>query len=168
MDAGSFDIVPMERTYWPWVHRIYEQGIESGFATFETSAPDWREWDRSHLDQCRLVARRPHRVIGWAALSPVSDRCVYGGVAEVSIYVDRAFQRRGVGSRLMRALIKESESAGIWTLQAGVFPFNKASVELARRAGFRVVGVRERLGKLNGEWRDVVLMERRSGRVGLS
>ncbi len=157
----------MERAHWPWVRRIYEQGIDSGFATFETSTPDWCDWNAAHLKPCRLVALRGERVVGWAALSPVSDRCVYGGVAEVSIYVDRAHHRRGVGSRLMRHLIKESEATGIWTLQAGVFPANVASLELARTAGFRVVGVRERLGKLEGRWHDVVLMERRSDRVGL-
>lgn len=167
MDAASVDIVPLEQIHWPPVRRIYVQGIESGFATFETRVPEWHDWHASHLHRCRLVARRNDRVVGWAALSPVSERVVYGGVAEVSVYVDRDFQGQGIGSKLLRRLVKESEAAGVWTLQAGVFRNNVASLQLHRRAGFRVVGVRDRLGKLNGVWRDVILLERRSDRVGL-
>lgn len=157
----------MGRTHWPEVRRIYQQGIETGFATFETGTPEWKAWDAAHLERCRLVARHGLDVVGWAALSPVSDRCVYGGVAEVSLYVDRDHRGKGIGSSLLRHLVKASEAAGIWTLQAGIFKDNPVSLELHRRAGFRVVGVRERLGKLNGRWRDVVLLERRSDRVGL-
>lgn len=157
----------MARTHWPAVRRIYQQGIETGFATFETGAPEWKDWDASHIPRCRLVARHDGEVVGWAALSAVSDRCVYGGVAEVSLYVDQDHRGQGIGSSLLRHLIKASEAAGIWTLQAGIFKDNRVSLELHRRAGFRVVGVRERLGKLNGRWRDVVLLERRSDRVGL-
>ncbi|MEJ2217154.1 MAG: GNAT family N-acetyltransferase [Gemmatimonadota bacterium] len=166
MDLGTVIMRPMLHQDWPRVRRIYQQGIETGFATFETGAPEWKDWDRAHLRHCRLVAELKDMVIGWAALSAVSGRCVYGGVAELSIYVDPDIHGQGIGSRLMRRLIKESESAGIWTLEAGVFPDNVRSLELARRAGFRVVGVRRRIGKLNGRWRDVVLLERRSERVG--
>lgn len=155
---------------WDRVRSIYEQGIATGLATFETTAPAWAEWDEEHLEACRLVAETgvPAHVVGWAALSPVSDRCVYGGVAEVSVYVDAASHGQGVGSTLLARLIEESEAEGFWTLQAGVFAENAASVRVHERAGFRVVGVREKLGKLGDEWRDVLLLERRSDRVGVS
>lgn len=148
------------------VLEIYGEGIAAGHATFETEVPSWDEWDRGHLEACRLVAEEDERVLGWAALSPVSDRCVYGGVAEVSVYVGEAERGRGVGSGLLRALVKASEDEGLWTLQAGIFPENEASVALHRRCGFRVVGRRERLGRLDGSWRDVLLLERRSDVVG--
>lgn len=151
---------------WKAVRQIYVQGIETGMATFETTAPEWSDWDRDHLPAPRLVAVSRSRVVGWAALTPVSDRCAYGGVAEVSVYVAEDQRGRGVGSLLLRRLIEDSEAAGIWTLQAGVFPENAGSVRLHLDAGFREVGIRERLGRLNGEWRDVLLLERRSQRVG--
>ena len=141
----------------------YEQGIAGGDATFETEAPSWADWDRSHLKGHRLVALQEGEVVGWAALAPVSERCVYGGVTEDSVYVADAAQRRGVGRVLLENLIEGAERDGIWTIQAGVFPENEASLELHRRCGFRVVGVRERMGRHHGAWRDVVLMERRSG-----
>lgn len=152
---------------WPAVRAIYAEGIATRNATFETDTPEWGAWDRAHLDACRLVARVDGEVAGWAALSPVSDRCVYGGVAEVSVYVASDASGRGVGTALMRALIAASEEAGIWTLQAGIFPENEASIALHRRHGFRPVGVRERLGQHHGQWRDVALLERRSSRVGI-
>lgn len=152
---------------WPAVRRIYEEGIATGDATFETRAPDWDTWDAGHRRDCRLVARRDSEILGWAALSPVSGRCVYGGVAEVSVYVAAAGRDTGVGSALLRALVDASEAAGIWTLQAGIFPENAASVHIHEHAGFRRVGVRERLGCLSGRWRDVVLLERRSPSVGV-
>lgn len=150
------------------VLEIYAEGIATGHATFETEAPSWEAWDETHLEDCRLVAEgaEGERILGWAALSPVSDRCVYGGVAEVSVYVDGAERGRGVGSGLLRALVEASEDEGVWTLQAGVFPENEASVALHRTCGFRVVGRRERLGRLGGRWRDVLLLERRSDVVG--
>jgi L-amino acid N-acyltransferase YncA len=141
---------------------IYGQGIATGDATFETSVPKWDDWDRKHLSHSRLVALSGETVLGWAALSPVSDRCVYGGVAEVSIYVATEARGRGVGRSLLESLVRSSEQNGIWTLQAGVFPENGGSVAIHERCGFRVVGVRERVGKMNGRWRDVVLLERRS------
>jgi L-amino acid N-acyltransferase YncA len=150
---------------WPAVREIYEQGIAGRNATFETEAPDWNAWDRSHLDGHRLVAVEDGRILGWGALAPVSERCVYQGVAEDSVYVDSAAQGRGVGKALLERLVTDAERAGIWTIQTGVFPENEASVALHFRCGFRVVGIRERLGRLDGEWRDVLFLERRSERI---
>ena len=160
-------VTPMTAEDWPSVRQIYEEGIATGNATFEKSAPDYDAWDRGHLSRCRLVAREYGEVAGWAALSPVSSRCVYGGVAEVSVYVRETARGRGVGLALMKALVEESEKAGIWTLQAGIFPENAASIDVHGKVGFRIVGVREKLGVMDGRWRDVVLMERRSGVVGV-
>ncbi len=160
-------ITPMRPEDWPTVREIYRQGIATGDATFERDAPDWESWDRAHLGACRLVARCEGRVIGWAALGPVSRRRVYAGVAEVSIYVEAAARGQGVGKALLHALVQQSEQAGIWTLQAGVFPENAASIALHKRCGFREVGRRERLGQLDGVWRDVLLLERRSKVVGV-
>ena len=158
----------LEPTDWPRVRDIFEQGLATGLATFETSVPEWEEWDREHLSACRLVAVLEGDVAGWAALSPVSDRCVYGGVAELSVYVDPACQGKGVGSMLLESLVRASEDEGFWTLQAGIFPENEGSVRLHERCGFRVIGHRERLGKLGDKWQDVLLLERRSTRVGVS
>lgn len=157
----------MEPQDWPRIEEIYVQGIQTGNATFETASPGWEAWDADHLPACRLVADGDGTIVGWAALSGVSDRCVYGGVAEVSVYVDDAYQGRGIGTLLLRALITASEDAGIWTLQAGIFPENAASIHIHEKLGFRRIGLRERLGKLGDIWRDVVLLERRSDRVGL-
>jgi phosphinothricin acetyltransferase len=162
----EFKLEPMSPADWESVRAIYREGIATGNATFEQSAPEWEQWDDGHLRACRLVARARGEVLGWAALSPVSRRRVYRGVAEVSVYVSGRVRRKGVGTALLTALIESSEREGIWTLQAGIFPENTASVELHRRAGFRVVGTRERLGSMDGRWRDVVLMERRSALVG--
>ena len=163
----SLAIEPLAPADWDAVRRIYLEGIATGNATFEQSAPEWDKWDAGHLEACRLVARAEDDVLGWAALSPVSGRCVYAGVAEVSVYVADGARGRGVGNALMMALIRESEQNGIWTLQAGIFPENAASIKLHQRSGFRLVGTRERPGQLNGRWRDVVLMERRSKTVGV-
>lgn len=145
---------------------IHEQGIRTGDATFETTPPSWEAWDAQHLSHCRLVARLDDEIVGWAALSDVSDRCAYSGVAEASVYVAETARGLGVGSKLLGALIIDSEREDIWTLQAGVFPENVASLALFKRKGFRTVGVRERLGELNGRWRDVLLLERRSRVAG--
>lgn len=162
--------LPVERmlpAHWPGVRAVYAEGLATGDATFETEAPDWERWDASHLRACRLVALAGDgRVAGWAALSPVSTRKVYAGVAEVSVYVAGGFRGRGVGRALLETLVRESESEGIWTLQAGVFPENRASVALHRSCGFREVGRRERLGRLRGRWRDTLLLERRSQTAG--
>lgn len=151
---------------WPEVRRIYAEGISTGHATFEAEPPAWDAWDAGHRPDCRLVVRDGDSLLGWAALAPVSGRCVYGGVAEVSVYVAQAARGRGVGRRLLGALIEESERQGIWTLQAGIFPENESSLRLHRAVGFRDVGRRERLGRLGGDWRDVMLLERRSAEVG--
>jgi L-amino acid N-acyltransferase YncA len=151
---------------WPAVRAIYQAGIDAGDATFETAAPDWAVWDAAHLADHRLVARLDGRVVGWTALAPVSDRCAYAGVAEDSIYVAPKAQGRGVGRALLAAVLASAERAGIWTVQTGIFPENRASVGLHQVCGFRVVGVRERLGRLHGRWRDVLLLERRSPTIG--
>lgn len=155
----------MNRDHWPLVRRIYEEGIATGFATLETEAPDWESWDRSHMPVCRLVAELSGGVVGWAALSPVTQRCVYEGVAEVSIYTAESHRNKGVGGKLMESLIRESEENGVWTMQASIFPQNEASLRLLRKAGFREVGVRERIGRMHGEWHDILLLERRSGAI---
>ena len=147
---------------WSSVCAIYLEGIRTGHATFETDAPEWSEWDAAHLPFCRLVARNGNMIVGWAALSPVSRRAVYAGVSEVSVYVAESQKGKGIGSRLLQRLISESETEGIWTLQAGIFPENAASIELHKKFGFREVGRREKIGRLNRIWRDVVLMERRT------
>jgi len=157
----------MEADDWDAVRAVYQQGIATGNATFEKSAPEWEKWDREHLRACRLVARAGREVLGWAALTPVSGRCVYAGVAEVSVYVARRARGRGIGLALLSALVSASERENLWTLQAGIFPENAASIELHKRAGFRILGTRERLGCLDGRWRDVVLMERRSAIAGV-
>jgi L-amino acid N-acyltransferase YncA len=151
---------------WTDVARIYEEGIQTGNATFETELPQWEEWDTGHLHACRLVMEEDGVIVGWAALSAVSRRQVYRGVAEHSIYVADSARGRGVGTELLGALVADSEEAGFWTLQTGIFPENEASIGLHERHGFRVVGIRERLGRHHGRWRDVVLMERRSAEAG--
>jgi L-amino acid N-acyltransferase YncA len=151
---------------WEAVRTIYIQGIRTGNATFEKTVPEWPAWDAAHLSTCRLAARLRGEVLGWAALSPVSGRCVYAGVAEVSVYVAERARGRGVGQRLLTELIEASERHGIWTLQAGIFPENRASIQLHERCGFRIVGIREKLGSMDSRWRDVALMERRSRVVG--
>ena len=162
---------PLTAAHWPQVRAIYEQGIATGNATFQTQAPGWDEWDPGHLPHSRWVALDASyggsgQVLGWAALSPVSGRCVYGGVAEVSVYVAGAARGRGVGRQLLAALVSASEQHGIWTLQAGIFPENTTSISIHAGAGFREVGRRERIGQLHGVWRDTVLLERRSAIVG--
>ena len=152
---------------WPAVAEIYGQGIATGNATFETQIPTWEKWDAAHRTDCRLVARQQGRVIAWAALSPVSARAVYAGVAEESIYVGQEARGRGVGKELLLALIAASEQAGVWTLQGVIHADNAASITLHSQCGFRMVGRRERIGKLHGVWKDTVIMERRSQIVGI-
>jgi phosphinothricin acetyltransferase len=162
----ALTIEPMQPGNWEQVRAIPDEGIRTGHATFETSSPEWDSWDGMHLKSCRLVAKRGKLIAGWAALSPVSERCVYDGVAEVSVYVAAAERGLGVGKALLAALVREAEQAGLWTLQAGIFPENQASIKLHQDCGFREVGRREQLGQLNGVWRDVCLLERRSQVVG--
>ncbi len=166
-DTQSCEIATMSEQDWLAVREIYLQGIATGNATFEQSVPGWKQWDERHLPSCRLLARIDDKIVGWAALSPVSSRCVYGGVAEVSIYIAEDARGRGVGKRLLGALVDASEQNAIWMLQAGIFPENQVSISLHQQAGFRVVGRRERLGCMNGVWRDIVLMERRSAVAGV-
>lgn len=163
----QFVVEQMREEDWPVVQMIYRQGIASGHATFETEPPDWEEWDKSHLSHCRLAARSGGRLIGWAALSPISTRCVHSGVAAVSLYVKASQRGKGIGKALLSALIEESERKGIWTLDAGIFPENAASIALHKAFGFREVGYKERVGQMNGVWRDVILMERRSKVAGV-
>jgi phosphinothricin acetyltransferase len=152
---------------WPAVREIYEHGIATGNATFETGTPDWDDWDAGHLYDHRLVADGRDGVVGWAALSPVSSRCAYRGVASDSLYVRADTRGLGVGRALLEALITGAEAAGIWTIETGIFPDNRVSVHLHQQCGFRIVGTRERIGQLNGTWRDVYLLERRSPVVGV-
>jgi L-amino acid N-acyltransferase YncA len=151
---------------WPAVAAIYAEGIEAGQSTFETEVPSWERWDAAHLPAHRLVAGDADDVDGWAAVSPVSTRAAYAGVVEHSVYVAGSARKRGIGRALLDALIEDTEAAGIWTLQGGIFPENEASLALHRAAGFRVLGVRERPGRLHGRWRDVVILERRSTIAG--
>jgi phosphinothricin acetyltransferase len=161
------NIDDMKREHWQAVRAIYREGIATRNATFEQDAPGWEAWDRGHLSDCRLVARgKDDEVLGWIALSPVSGRCVYAGVASLSVYVAAAAQGQGIGKALLNAAIKASEQEGIWTLEAGIFPENEASLALHRSCGFREVGRRERIGQMDGVWRDVILLERRSQIVG--
>jgi L-amino acid N-acyltransferase YncA len=176
----NYPIVPMLPAFWPAVRAIYLEGIATGNATFATESPDWENWDADHRKDCRLVALEPvvlepaaeevlttiGKVLGWAALSPVSKRQVYKGVAEVSVYVAASARGRGVGKALLEALVQESEVNRVWTLQAGIFPENVASVALHKSCGFREVGMRRRIGKHGECWRDVLLLERRSDSVG--
>lgn len=164
-------IRPLLAADWPQVAAIYAAGIATGQATFTTAPPVWAGWDAGHLPVCRLAAASADTaadLLGWAALSPVSERCVYAGLAEVSIYVAAPARGQGIGRALLAALVAASEAAGLWTLQAGIFPENIASVRLHERAGFRVVGRRERIGQLAGQWRNTLLLERRSAVVGVT
>jgi len=151
---------------WLVVRSIYLDGISTGEATFETTAPTWERWDRVHLPAPRLVAISNENIVGWAALSLVSARSVYGGVAEVSVYISSGWHGHGIGRELLQTLVNESEKNGIWTLQASVFPENVASISLHKSCGFREVGTRAHIGKLNGVWRDTLLLELRSKKVG--
>ena len=157
-------IIPSD---WVSVKSIYSEGINTGQATLETESGDWTTWNNWHLPAPRLVYRQNNRIVGWASLTPVSSRCVYDGVAEVSVYVAKNARRKGIGTKLLRELITESESAGIWTLKASIFPENEASVKLHQTCGFRQVGRWTRLGKLHGVWRDIIQFEYRSQIVGL-
>ena len=162
-------IQPFTAAHWSEARAIYEAGIATGTATFTTETPGWDDWNRGHLAHSRLVAlSEAGQVLGWAALSPVSGRCVYGGVGEVSVYVAAEARGQGVGRQLLTALAAESEAWGMWTLQAGIFPENTASIRLHEAAGFRLVGRRERIGQVRGRWQDTLLLERRSSRPEFS
>jgi L-amino acid N-acyltransferase YncA len=163
--ASALQVDELTAGDWPAVSAIYADGIATRNATFETAVPSWGEWERAHMDDYRLVGRVDGEIVGWAALSRVSDRQCYRGVAEDSVYVRDGHHGQGVGRALLSALVSRAEAAGVWTIQAGVFPENLASLKLHVACGFRVVGVRERIGQLDGAWRDVVLLERRSKEI---
>jgi L-amino acid N-acyltransferase YncA len=163
--APPIAITELLPEHWATVARIYGEGIATGDATFETEVPAWERWDASHLPDQRFVALRDGLVIGWVAAGAVSERCVYAGVVEHSVYVAASARRQGVGLRLLERLVRSTEAAGIWTIQTGIFPENEASLRLHERAGFEVVGRRKRIGKHGGAWRDVLLLERRSDTV---
>ena len=153
-----------------WLHvaKIYQQGINTGNATFEQNIPDWELWNKNHLSNCRLVAEIENDIVGWAALSSVSSRCIYEGVAEVSVYVSSNLQGKNIGGQLLQKLIIESENHNIWTLQSSIFRENVASIKIHLNNGFREIGFREKVGKMNNVWRDAVLLERRSKKVGIN
>ncbi|MGV9359399.1 N-acetyltransferase family protein [Amycolatopsis sp. NPDC003731] len=162
-------VVPMTAVHAEQVLAIYQAGLDTGHASFETTAPDWATWDEDHLPAHRFVAvDAAEDVLGWTAVSAVSSRCVYAGVVEHSVYVSTTARGRGVGHALLDALISSTENAGIWTIQSGVFPENTASRALHHRAGFRELGTRERIGRHHGRWRDVVMIERRSTAAGIA
>ena len=167
MSGGEVLIRQMNSTQWKAVKQIYKEGIATGMATFETKVPTWSDWNKTHLKKARLVALKDEELLGWAALSAVSSRCVYGGVAEISVYVATMARGLGIGEMLMRKLIEISEKEGYWSLQSGIFPENKASIQLHLKVGFRTIGYREKIGQLNGEWKDNILMERRSKKIGI-
>lgn len=164
----DYIIDKMKQSDWEQVAEIYLTGIKTGKATFQTEVPSWEDWDNSHMKACRFVARLGDTLLGWVALSPTSSRCVYAGVAEVSIYIDESCKGKGIGKTLLEKVIKSSEEYGIWTLQSGIIRENTASVSLHKKCGFREIGIREKVGKMStGIWHDVVLMERRSKVVGI-
>lgn len=148
--------------HWNDVSKIYKDGIETGMATFEKEVPGWEQWDAHHLKTCRIIGTINKKIVGWAALSPVSSRCVYGGVGELSVYVANGFHGNQIGEKLLRRLITESEENGLWTIQSGVFPENISSIKLHEKVGFRKIGYREKIGELDGIWKDNILLERRS------
>lgn len=160
-------IRPLNKKDWHIVAKIYKEGINTRLATFEKNVPSWKQWDNSHMQSCRIVVEDGHTIIGWGALTLVSSRCVYAGVAEVSVYVAQDQRGKGIGFILLKELIKLSEVEGIWTLQSGIFPENKPSIELHKKAGFRVIGFKEKIGKLDGIWKDNCIMEKRSKTVGI-
>ncbi len=161
------EMIPMLPQHWEAVKTIYEEGIATSNATFQTTAPDWKEWDNAHIKPCRIIATEKDEVLGWAALTPVSSRCVYAGVAEVSLYVATNARGKNIGTLLLQELIKQSEQNNIWTLQSGIFPENKASISIHEKNGFRIIGYRERIGKMGSIWRDTISLERRSNKVGI-
>tara|TARA_R110000744_G_scaffold46962_5_gene103684 strand:+ start:77 stop:577 length:501 start_codon:yes stop_codon:yes gene_type:complete len=164
---NEMTIRPMLATDWDSVANIYKEGIETGVATFETNTPSFDAWNKAHMSTCRFVAKNNNDILGWVALSPVSNRCVYGGVAEISVYISASSRGKGVGKLLLEHVIRASEKEGIWTLQSGVFPTNPGSIKLHKSAGFRIIGTRKRVGKLHGKWIDNILLERRSKVVGV-
>ncbi len=157
----------MNATDWIRVAEIYKEGIETGNATFQQSIPTWEDWNKGHISVCRIVAEVNHDIVGWAALSAVSSRAVYAGVAEISVYVGNKYRGQQIGTKLLEAIIVESEANSFWTLQSGIFPENKSSIAIHIKQGFREIGYREKVAKMNQMWRDTILMERRSTVAGI-
>ncbi|WP_299221093.1 GNAT family N-acetyltransferase [uncultured Aquimarina sp.] len=162
---SKIKIQSFNQSDWSYIAKIYKEGIDTGIATFETNVPDWNQWNQSHSKSCRLKAVLKNEIIGWAALSPVSNRDVYSGVAEVSIYITSKYRNFGIGKLLLAKLIEESEQEGFWTLQAGIFSNNAASIKLHTSLGFRIIGYREKVGKLQETWHDNTILERRSKKI---
>lgn len=162
------EIKPITKENFSAVVAIYQQGLATNIATFQNDLPQWDEWDKGHLAFCRISVYENNKMLGWTALTPVSGRCVYAGVAEVSVYIAEDERGKGIGKILLNELIKQSEANGIWTLQSGIFSENKSSITLHEKCGFRMVGYREKIGKKNGVWKDNVLMERRSKNIGIT
>ena len=160
-------ITEMQYADWVWVREIFIQGIRTANATFRTEAPTWEEWDKDHIPNCRFVAKQNDEVLGWVAFTSISSMRAFSGVVEVSIYIASSAAGKGVGSKLLQTIIDASEQYDIWTIQSMIFPENVASINLHRKFGFEEVGIRKRMGKLNGHWRDVVLLERRSNTIGV-
>lgn len=156
---------PLVKTDWASVSKIYANGIATGMATFETEVPNWERWNAKHIESCRIVAVKDTVVVGFASLAKVSQRKVYSGVAEVTVYVDNDHWGQHIGELLLKELIRNSEAHGFWTLQAGIFSINQPSIELHKKCGFRIIGIREKIGKLNGKWYDNHFLERRSIRI---
>jgi len=167
MKGIAIEYRPMVATDYEQVAQIYQQGIATGNATFQQDIPTWEDWDESHLKSCRTVGIMDNKIVGWAALTAVSSRCVYAGVAELRVYVATNYRGLKIGTKLLEYLIEESEASNIWTLQAGIFPENIASIKIHEQLGFRIVGKREKIGKMNGKWRDTLLLERRSEKIGV-
>ena len=161
------EMIPMLPQHWEAVKTIYEEGIATGNATFQTTAPNWQEWDNAHIKTCRIIATEKDEVLGWAALTSVSSRCVYAGVAEVSVYVAANARGKNIGTLLLKELVHQSDEVGYWTLQSGIFPENKASIYIHEKNGFRMVGYREKIGKMGNLWRDNISLERRSSKIGI-
>ncbi|MCJ8154143.1 N-acetyltransferase family protein [Chryseobacterium sp. SSA4.19] len=161
------EIRPITKDNFSEVIEIYKQGLATNIATFQNDSPQWEEWDKKHLDFCRISIYDNDKMLGWTSLTPVSSRCVYSGVAEVSVYVATDARGKGIGKTLLTELIQQSEENGIWTLQSGIFAENEGSIKLHEKCGFRLVGYREKIGKKNGIWKDNVLMERRSKNIGI-
>ena len=161
------EIQQLTEKHWPEASAIYQSGLATGNANFSSQVPGWEEWDIAHLKTCRLVMSDGGKVLGWAALTAISDRCVYSGVAEISVYVDEGARGKGIGRELLKAIVEESEKNNLWTLEARIFAENLASIKIHQANGFRIVGRRERIGQLNGVWRDIILLERRSNTRGL-
>lgn len=167
LNTVTMEIRPITKDNFSEVVEIYKQGLATNIATFQNDLPQWEDWNKGHLDFCRISIYENNKMLGWTALTPVSSRCVYAGVAEVSVYIAQKERGKGIGKILLNELIKQSEANGIWMLQSGIFSENQSSIKLHEKCGFRMVGYREKIGKKNGIWKDNILMEYRSKNIGI-